>query len=482
MARRGLIAATIGAALLGAAGVGYWAALGDGPTGGDSSAADLTEPPVASGPRADGRPNIVMVIACTLRRDQLSPYGGIPEASPFLDQLAQGGTRFADAIDAAPWTKAASTAIMTGYHPVQVGMIEPATTPNRRRLAPEVTTLAEHLQAAGYETLGQTANPNTNGLFGFDQGFDTYDEVARLWGRSKVRKPSTLLLADRMLEAIDARQRPDDPLYARMMVIDTHEPIKVRKRDARPFVTDDVPMRIGAYRSKVRELDDGLKQLWAGLNTRGFTEDNTVFVLVNDHGEGLNFPIEHGHGHGNHLQPSTVAMPWILYGAGIAPGHVVQGMASQVDVLPTLVGLAGGALDAYDGPGEDWSALVRGEGERTTRTAAYSDTWFQRASRSAVYSEGVACLHDFTNVAEEVGRERLAPRTACYDRAADPLHRSPLEPEAVRVDALMAWRAEQVTAFEAWPHHLDIRVPDDIADQLEALGYAQSDEEAADKP
>ena len=43
------------------------------------------------------RPNIVLIIACTLRKDMLSPYGGLPGVSPCLSRKAAHGTRFDNA-------------------------------------------------------------------------------------------------------------------------------------------------------------------------------------------------------------------------------------------------------------------------------------------------------------------------------------------------------------------------------------------------
>jgi NHS family xanthosine MFS transporter len=40
------------------------------------------------------RPNVVMVIGCTVRRDQLTPYGGPAHTTPLLASLAAQGTRF----------------------------------------------------------------------------------------------------------------------------------------------------------------------------------------------------------------------------------------------------------------------------------------------------------------------------------------------------------------------------------------------------
>ena len=433
-----------------------------------------TPPPFAD--RQTDQPNIVMIVACTLRQDMLTPYGGPEAASPFVAHMADNGALFEHAIDAAPWTKAASTALMTGYHPVQLGMTEPADHANRRRLSSEVTTLAEYLDDAGYETLGITSNPNTSDTFGFHQGFDAYSQPNKLWGQpGGTTKPTLRQLVDRALPRLDAREDPSAPLYLRIMTIDVHEPIKATAFKTAPFEDLGLPPRVVAYLAMVRQLDTGMRHLWTELNARGYTEENTVLVLVNDHGEGLRWPDVHGHGHGNHVQSTTVRMPWVLYGEGVAAGHRVGGMASQVDVLPTLLGLAGADTD-YAGPGRDWSAQVRGEAPRTDRVSAYADTWFQKSSRAGVYTETTACLHDFLDLAEQMGQERLLPRTACFDRVADPLQTQPVDLDQGLLDELMAWREARVADNEAWPHHEDIRVDDDLAAQLEALGYAQGDD------
>jgi len=481
MNRTNLVGLLVVGAALGATAVALAVQLwpGIGPVGPDEAGVEALAPaPAPEGvpDRQTERPNIVMIVACTLRRDMLTPYGAPPEASPFLAKLAAGGARFADSISAAPWTKAASTALMTGHHPIQVGMTEPRNHANRRRLSEEVTTLAEYLDGAGYETLGLTANPNTNELFGFAQGFDHYSEPKGLWGKGgSVNKSTTRQLADRALKRVDAREDPDAPMYLRLMVIDVHEPIRTNARKVEPFLHLDLPRRVISYLSMVRQLDTGIEHLWSELNARGYNGDNTVFMLVNDHGEGLRWPELHGHGHGNHVQATTVRMPWIVYGEGVAEGHVIEGMASQVDVLPTILGLADIPSD-YAGPGHDWSAQVQGTSGRTTRTEAYADTWFHRSSRAAIYTEPTACLHDFLDLAEQLGEERLVPRTSCYDRKADPLQAEPKAPDQALLAQLKAWREARVADNESWPHHEDIRVTDEVASQLEALGYVQGDD------
>ena len=75
--------------------------------------------------------------------------------------------------------------LLTGQFAASLGMVEPGPTHSARVLPAEATTLAEHLRAAGFFTVGLTANPNLNRVFGFDQGFDIYADTRRVRGFAK---------------------------------------------------------------------------------------------------------------------------------------------------------------------------------------------------------------------------------------------------------------------------------------------------------
>ena len=109
-------------------------------------------------------PHVVVVMGCTLRRDQLSPWGGPEDLTPWMQGAAEQGTIFTDAISASSWTKESSTAIFTGRRAAEVGMIDPGPEHSTRVLDASVTTLAETLQERGYWTGGVTANPHLNTL------------------------------------------------------------------------------------------------------------------------------------------------------------------------------------------------------------------------------------------------------------------------------------------------------------------------------
>jgi arylsulfatase A-like enzyme len=405
-------------------------------------------------------PNIVLVIGCTVRTDQVTPYGGFSATTPFLDDLAEHGARFADAIDAAPSTRTASTAILSGRHFRSIGMAEPGGGPNERKLAPEVLTLAEALKAAGYQTIGGTANPALDAVFGFDQGFDEWRDATELWRAGAAKVPG-FKLVDQALEALDARSSPA-PVYLQLLLVDAHEPDGPEAAETAAFDDGSVPPRVLRYRAMLNRFDRYVQRLYNGLQVRGFDDSNTIFVVVNDHGEGLEWPPEDGAGHGDSLYPASVLMTWIARGEGVVPGRTLSGMASQVDVFPTLAGFAGAT--GYEGPGVDRSGLLRGQGDATGSTRAFVDTDFQGADKLAVYTPDRAC---------EIDRRPDPPVERCFDRRADPYSRKPLDlPDPRLLAELRAWREDVDRQAAAWPYASSAVPSADEEAMADALGYA----------
>lgn len=429
---------------------------------------DAPLPEVSAVPAPEGPVNVVMVLGCTVRKDQVTPYGGHPEATPFLASLAERGTLFDDTLAAAPWTRAASTAILTGRHAVHLGMVEPGPSRNNKRLPDAVTTVAERFAAAGYLTLGGTANPNLGEPFGFHQGYDLYQPGLPTSWANKLTGSD---LADKLLDALDRRRAEGDdrPLFLRVMMLDAHSPRDAPSSAYDRYALPGEPDRIAQYRAHLHAFDEGVEQLFQGLAARGLDRSNTVFVVVADHGEGMNYPKHHGYAHGQYHTPSTNHVPWILAGAGVAEGHRILGTASQVDVTPTVLDLAG--LDADDDrfDGLSHAALVRGQGHVIDRPRVFSDTWFQQSNRAAVFTPTLQCQDDFGSSARQRRKGKFVP--GCYDRHADPLLTRPLEaPELM--EALHAWRARATAVLEGTTVDA-IDVDASLNDQLEALGYVE---------
>src|SRR5215468_1454695 len=84
-----------------------------------------------------GRPNIILIIADTLRADALGAYGAAPNASPALDRLAADGVLFTHAAAQSTWTRPSVATILTSLYPSEHGAVH-----KMDGLSNGVTTLA----------------------------------------------------------------------------------------------------------------------------------------------------------------------------------------------------------------------------------------------------------------------------------------------------------------------------------------------------
>jgi len=438
--------------------------------------ADEVDPGVPR-PAVD-RPDVVLVIGCTVRADQMTPYGGPADTTPYLQQLSTEGTRFAQTIAQAPWTRPSVSALLTGRHPASVGISDPDGGRNDRIIGPDVTLLAEVFRDAGYRTVGLTANSNLNSLFGFDQGFDEYLEYSPPWRLGVVKTDGSLVVAD-ALEHVDRSNASADPrpLFLQLVLVDTHLPNKATRREVAAFAEPDLSRRIVRYRAMLRRFDDAVEQLALGLERRGHDRSNTYLVVVADHGEGLEHPFHHGNAHGRFLYPSAVQLAWILRGPEVPAGHVVTGLSAGIDLMPTLLGLAD--VQAPEVPGLDLSGTIRERSTETGRFRAYTATWFRSLTRAAVYTPQRTCQRDYhpEATAREVARFERRKRglagfeDGCFDRAGDPLGEDLFTDPALQ-DELDRWRqALVVEARDAEVLRADIDA--DLAGRLEALGYLE---------
>ena len=461
MRRRWIIAAIAGLAVLFVAGAGAWWAFAK-VKGRGGRLVEVSDP--LDGARAAApteAPNVVVVIGCTVRRDQTSLYRPELNSTPWLAQLGPRGVVFEDMVTAAPWTRPASTAIITGRHAIEVGMVEPGPGLNKRVLPESVSTMAEWFRDAGWHTIGGTANPNLSSQWAMHQGFDRYIEPAGLWSEGMGSKTDGVKLASRVARMLD--DAPEgQPVYLQVLLIDAHAPYP---DIGRAFGDASVPRTVHRYRAGLQKFDNAVKTLHTALFARGFNAENTIFVVVNDHGEGLNHPEHHGKAHGRYLMPSVVGGVWWMAGPGVPKDTRIWGMASQVDIFPTVAELARVPVDDPEVGISHASILASG---RTEREYAFTDTWFHMSSRAAAYGNTHACQDDFAKRGANKGDGLYRP--GCFDRQNDPDHTQLMEAPEVH-EALQMWRAEAEAVMESFEGASDAEPEAGTLKQLEALGY-----------
>jgi arylsulfatase A-like enzyme/Tfp pilus assembly protein PilF len=301
-------------------------------------------------------PNLILITIDTLRADHVGAYGASTGATPTLDALARRGARFDQVQTAVPLTGPSHATILTGQYPPTHGVRGNVVF----TLGNTSPTLATRLKRHGYTTAAFVGAYPVAAAFGFNQGFDTFDEEFRESSpldNGAERRANDV--ADAALRWLNARHA--SPFFAWMHFYDPHAPYDppapYRERFAgRP------------YDGEIAFTDAQVGRVLESLRASGHDRDTIVMVLA-DHGEGLGDHRELTHAVLTYQ--STMRVPWIVAGPGVPGGIDVGPRVATIDVVPTALGLLG--IDADRSLlGRDLRPLLQG------RTIA-SDPFYQES-------------------------------------------------------------------------------------------------------
>jgi arylsulfatase A-like enzyme len=320
----------------------------------------------AAAARPARRPNVLLIVLDTTRRDRLSAYGHDKPTSPAFDRIAAEGTLYENCITAGSWTVPSHASLFTGLFPRDHGADV-----DHLELAEEHVTLAELLRQAGYQTGGICCNPWIGPRNGFVQGFDTYDEVWRPARTDTRDAHGAALTTERALTWIDARPKDGPPWFLFLNYLEPHTPYRppaaFRNRflppDADPSAVERVmrwqtphefgymlkvpgyeisaeefEVMHGLYDGDVAYQDARLGELLDGLRQRGVLDD-TLLAIVADHGEQLG---EHGMlDHKMTVYEENIRVPLVLrYPGAIPAGARLEATVQSLDLFPTILQLA----------------------------------------------------------------------------------------------------------------------------------------------
>ncbi|MFB6219673.1 MAG: sulfatase, partial [Halobacteriaceae archaeon] len=334
--------------------------------------------------------NVLLLTVDSLRADRVSAERGL---TPRIDALGRDGAAFEQAVTHGHGTPVAFPAILSGTYPMLYGGCS--------ELAPERPVLARFLQDAGYETAAFTSNPHLFERYGYDIGFDVFNEysetgdgdaggstplIERVRERLKhhlqdgslawnlLRRVYYLAMtvteqrpyapADaingHVLDWLDGRDG-DRPFFVWAHYMDTHYPFyqgadRLDEVGADPIPTgrqrrlnrlmnespeqlssEDVADLNALYDAETRFVDEHVGALLDELDRRGLREE-TLVVLTSDHGEALG---EHdAFGHYQALYEELVRVPLVVAGPDV-PAATVEHQTGLVDIAPTVLDYAG---------------------------------------------------------------------------------------------------------------------------------------------
>ncbi|MFC2172999.1 sulfatase, partial [Acidobacteriota bacterium] len=297
-------------------------------------------------------PNLLVITFDTTRADRLGCYGYDHVRTPAIDRLASEGVLFTQAYAQSPQTLPSHCSLFTGLYTITHNVLS-----NGQELSEEAVTLAEILEARGYQTGAIVATAPLYKDFNLDQGFDTYNDDFKQRPPDRVFKAFLKFITVKKVNmratrpanrvAVLAKKwlkkagKKDKPFFLWIHFIDPHWPYRYRPNFDKPksFSEEGELNRYGQkelnYINEIEFADYHLGNVLEKMDKLGLTE-NTLTIFTADHGESLG---EHDYrGHRQEVYNNIIHVPLILRFPGRIPGGKrLDAPAMLIDVVPTIL-------------------------------------------------------------------------------------------------------------------------------------------------
>ena len=285
------------------------------------------------------RPNVLLLFVEALDRRHLGRTVNGIRVTPFLDRL------FADSVSFEGFHSNGAQTFHGLFSSLCSALPRHGVAATKARYANDYLCLPSLLKRAGYRTqmvIGQNRDRNHSrlGLFMARNGLDELiDEAAFPPEAPRMGLGLTDgALFERLVEQIRGLRADGRPWFLTTLTTSTHHPFAVP--DAHPDITA-LRAQPDRYVTSLRYTDWALEQFFTALQRDGLLRDTVVLVL-GDHGrhESIDAGQLAQHAAGHFLSPLAIWIDPSLRGDAYRP-RVVPGLASQVDLAPTILGLAG---------------------------------------------------------------------------------------------------------------------------------------------
>jgi choline-sulfatase len=344
------------------------------------------------------KPNIVILMADQLTANALRTYGNNVSLTPNIDKLASNGVVFESAYCNSPLCAPSRAAMMTGQFISNNSVFD-----NAAEFRADSPTFCHYLREQGYQTWlsGKMHFCGPDQLHGFDQRLTTdiypadfgwtpdwqhperrldwYHNMSSVLDAGECVRTNQLDFDDEALfmarqRLFDAARQPEQPPFLLLLSLThPHDPFAIPRRYLDRFRPEDIdlPQTSGAdvtadphsarlramyqleegllseqhirqarhaYYGALAYVDDCFGEIVHTLEETGLAEETIVIVLA-DHGEMLG---ERNLWYKMTFFENAVRIPLIIHSPQrFAPRRITQSV-SLVDLLPTLVELAGG--------------------------------------------------------------------------------------------------------------------------------------------
>ena len=294
--------------------------------------------PLRPSAMADEGPNIIIVIADDLGHADVGSFGNSVVRTPAIDRLASEGLRFTNAFVPASMCAPSRAALYTGLYPHRTGLSR-----NHSRARPDVLSIPHYLTALGYRTvLVGKSHVKPFDAFPFERLDRNIEEIEKYL--DEVRSTPFVMVV--------AQHHPHVPWLPNREFKPGEIPLPAKFID-----TDETREAMARYYTSIAAGDAEFDEILALLEAKDLY-DTSIVIFLSDHGPQFPFAKFSNYDAGLRV-PLIVRWPGVT-----SAGGYDDALVSSVDILPTIIEIAGGKSPP-DIDGISLVARLRGEGERT---------------------------------------------------------------------------------------------------------------------
>lgn len=344
--------------------------------------------------------NIVLITLDAVRADHCSFMGYERETTPNLDKMAKKGIYFENAVAPSSKTIASMPQILTGklMHFLDTDPYKGERKNVKRHLILN-ETLAEKISKKGYTTGAFCTNPYTSRYFGFDKGFDYFQDFLfsnishqkifkKMVEGSKIffylRNIRNMILRQEAFKSwesyykdvTDWVSKAKQPFFLWVFLLDTHFPWLVPRKFRKwgnsfdmlyanwkifrllkkENVTTSEKVRkklINAYDNSIYYADQFLGKLRKDLHNY-----NSIFIIHSDHGEELGKRGVYGHYY-PHFYEQNIHVPLVISNLDESEKRKMQDPISLLNLPNIISGLANNSnpFDCFLNGRDDWIVM-----------------------------------------------------------------------------------------------------------------------------
>ena len=344
------------------------------------------------------KPNIIYILVDQLRYQSCGFAGDDKAHTPNIDQLADEGVIFSNAISSMPVCSAYRASLFTGKYTTSTGMVI-----NELRMNTNHKFMANCFSDTGYQTgyigkwhlysnqLGHHEDPKNSFIppgpdrLGFDgywaaynfhhEYYNTYyhtNSSKKIYYGKNTYEPDAQ--TDMAINYIKGAKKSNMPFFLFLSIGTPHDPWKTNnvpekyydmfkkvkfpvtpnyKQEIDPYGDDwsnlekspeSIDEWMSVYYAMTANIDWNVGRLLKAVQTEGI-QDNTIIVFTSDHGEMFG---AQGRMKKNTFYEEAARVPFIVrWPLKIPAGHISDACLGTVDIMPTLLSLVG--LDIPEG-------------------------------------------------------------------------------------------------------------------------------------